>query len=200
MGTDLRYLTAVEGISPRQLRGIELLPDFIRLGDEFFQDGEENQRMFAAGDLLEPDFFSSPAFLHLQTVSGPLSLPQEISSEEFEGFDVVVTNRVLHLFTRSEQVLLMEVVKKLLKPGGYWIGLTTGLPTPEELANGILLHSPDSLKGQLKEAFLSDPESQAQYVDTEEWQFVPETSAEKAYADHIKRISIFFGVQKSFQQ
>ena len=196
MGTDLRYLTAIEGINPLQLRGIELLSEFLRLGNEFFQDGEENQRMFVAGDLLAPDFFSSSAFRHLQTVGTSSSFP---SSGATESFDVVVTNRVLHLFSRSDQVKLMEVVQKLLKPGGFWIGLTTGLPSSEELPNGILLHDPYSLKTLLTEAFHSkQEEEQPLYVDTKEWHFVPQTAAEIAYSSHIKRIFIFFGVQKSF--
>ena len=153
MGTDLRYLQSI-GANTTSLYGIELLEDFLKLGDEFFGKSDIN---FLVGNVLDQNFLATDS---------PFS-------KFINFFDYVYTGSVIHLFSLDEQKVLFTNIRRLLKPGGTFFGRTTGLPEAGVRdtwrSTSIYLHNPDTLKDILNDHFKTDTAvaSEAQQITNE---------------------------------
>lgn len=143
MGTDLRMLIKLDHDKSR-LTGVELLEDFLKLGFEFFQDGNDSatRSIFTTGDFLNPEFRSS-------------DLGSQLIAKQF---DAVYTGSILHLFNQEQIVLLLRNIRACMRDGGVFFGRTTGLAVAgdhiyPESGSTLYLHSVESLQSLLSLEF-----------------------------------------------
>lgn len=111
-GQDIRRLV-VDGVDSANCYGSDLLPNFIDLGYELFQDKEKLQTKFFAGDIFDED-----------------STLSELNST----IDIISANAFFHLFNWDMQKKASLRVVKLLKPrkDSLLVGRQLGNTNPGE--------------------------------------------------------------------
>ena len=108
LGQDLRKLL-FDGAPLQSLYGLDIFPDYERMGHELFRDADTFQNRFIAADILDEDVDSK-----LAKTNGT--------------WDVISINMFLHIFDWDSQVRTCKRILKLLskKPGSMVIGIQTG--------------------------------------------------------------------------
>lgn len=108
LGQDLRKLL-FDGAPLQSLYGLDIFPEYERMGHELFRDADTFQNRFIAADILG------------ETVDSKLA--------KTDGtWDVISINMFLHIFDWDTQVRTCRRILKLLskKPGSMVIGVQTG--------------------------------------------------------------------------
>lgn len=154
MGTDLRQLT-LEGLDGKDLTGLDLEQDFVKIGKELFQGGDSSSAdditwiisNIFNNNFLTMDYTGSeqPEFTKGTTTGQNLN--------ELKGtFDIISAGSVFHLFDEPMQADLAKRLTALLsdKPGSLIFGQHGGLdkkgftPTTYPVTRERFLHGPES--------------------------------------------------------
>jgi hypothetical protein len=118
LGQDLRKLV-VDGISPSQVFGCDIINGFESVGHEFFRDKSRFENRYITADIFD-DASESPLVKTQKT------------------WDIICIYMFLHIWNRDEQVRACRKILNLLssKPGSCIIGSQTGSVNPREFPIG----------------------------------------------------------------
>jgi len=145
-GTDIRQLI-VDGAKIPHITAVDQFSEFWELGLKLFEDIDNVEKSplrkcFLAGNIFADEFVDK-----LKAFVGS-------KQDGCELFDIVSMGSVLHLLTEEQIQTTLQLVYKILKPGGIYIGQTAANDEPKWITREVnsstqtglrYLHSPSSL-------------------------------------------------------